>query len=404
MRIPSRWLILLVVTLASVLNYLDRQILPALAATIRLEFGLSNADYGWLLSAFSIAYAISAPLAGWTIDRVGLSRGICLVVALWSLAGMGTGLAGTFAGLLVLRATLGVAQAGGVPASSKAIALYLPAQERAVGMATTQVGLSTGAILAPLVASSMAAEWGWRASFLASGMLGFVWIPLWLSARRRVPPVEQPVRTSTDSASTVVRDRRLWGLILCTILYMTLYSLWSNWTTLYLVEARGLTEQAANRTLAWMPPLFANLGGLFGGWLALHWIRHERTSGREVIRARMRINWLSATISLLATAAVPLTSSTAFATALICLSFFWITAMSVNVYAMPLDIFGPKHAALAVSTLTGAYGLMQTFVSPLIGSLVDHYGFGLVCIGGAMAPLAGVSVLETMTARAPENR
>ncbi len=179
---------------------------------------------------------------------------------------------------------------------------------------------------------------------------------------------------------------------------MTLYSLWSNWTTVYLVTARGLTEQAANRTLAWIPPVFANLGGLFGGWLALRWIRGEQAEQHDVLRARMRVNWWSSAI-LLATAAIPLMPSTSLATALISLSFFWVTAMSVNVYAMPLDIFGARRAALAVSTLTGAYGIMQTFVSPLVGALIDRYGFGPVCAGGAVLPLAAAGVLEWMTVR-----
>ncbi len=395
---PLRWILILVITLSSVLNYLDRQLLPAMAPQLRGEFGLSNADYGWILSAFSLAYAFSAPVAGWLIDRVGLHRGICFAVALWSLAGAGTGLAGGFAGLLIMRSVLGVGQAGGVPASSKGIAQFLPPGERALGMATTQVGLSAGAIAAPLVAVWLGGTYGWRVPFLVTGLGGLLWIPLWLAASRRLQPREEPASGSATAAE-VLTDRRLWGLIIGTILYMTLYSLWSNWTTVYLVEDRGMTQEAANRTLAWIPPVFANLGGLFGGWLALRWIRR----GMDVLNARMRVNLWSAVI-LLATAAVPLMPTATLATGLLCLSFFWVTAMSVNVYAMPLDVFGARRAALAVSTLTGAYGLMQTFVSPLIGGLVDRYGFTPVCIAGSVLPLAAVYVIQRLTVRPAEAR
>ena len=103
MGIPLRWVVLIVVALSSALNYLTRQTLPALAPVLRSEFDLSNADYGFLLSAFSIAYAVSAPLAGWFIDRVGLNRGIIIAVTLWSLLGAGTGLVYGFLGLLFLR-------------------------------------------------------------------------------------------------------------------------------------------------------------------------------------------------------------------------------------------------------------------------------------------------------------
>jgi ACS family hexuronate transporter-like MFS transporter len=294
-----------------------------------------------------------------------------------------------------MRSLLGVGQAGGVPASSKGIAQFLPPRERALGMATTQIGLSAGAMAAPLAAVWLGGAYGWRVPFVVTGFLGLLWIPLWLLVARRAPKTVA-AETERRSVGGLLTDRRLWGLIIGSILYMSLYSLWSNWTTLYLVEDRGLTQEAANRTLAWIPPVFANLGGLFGGWLALRWIR----GGMPVLRARMKVNRWSALI-LLTTAAIPFMPTAGMATAALCLSFFWVTAMSVNVYAMPLDIFGVRRAALAVSTLTGAYGLMQTFLSPVIGGLVDDYGFAPVCVGGSMLPLAAVFVLGKLTAREP---
>lgn len=388
-RVPVRWVAIAVFTLSAALNYLGRQLLPALAPQVRGEFGLSNADYGLLLSAFSITYAASAPLAGLFIDRVGLNPGISIAVGLWSLAGVGTGLVGSFVGLLWLRAGLGVAQSGGIPASGKAAALYLPPQERALGTAATQIGLSAGAISAPLVASWLAAAYGWRFAFIAAGALGFLWIPWWLFVARRVPPEETGRETRPASVSGMLADRRLWGLVTANVLYMTVYSLWSNWTTVYLVDGRGLTQDEANRTLAWIPPIFANLGGLAGGWLALRWIR----GGAAVLVTRMKVSFWSALLLLL-TAAVPYVPGAGLATALVCLSFFSVTAMSVNVYAMPLDIFGAKRAAFAVSALTCAYGVMQTAVSPGIGALIDRYGFEPVCAVGAVLPLLAVAVLR----------
>jgi MFS transporter, ACS family, aldohexuronate transporter len=391
-----RWTAILIITLSSFLNYLDRQILPAMAPVLQGEFDLTNTDYGWILSAFSIAYALSALLVGWMIDRVGLSLGVCLAVAFWSLAGAGTGMVAGFAGLIVMRSLLGVGQAGGVPASSKGIAQFLPPKERALGMATTQIGLSAGAIAAPLVAVWLGGAYGWRVPFVVTGLLGLLWIPLWLLVARRAPTPAEPVARQL-SVSALLSDRRLWGLIIGSVLYMTLYSLWSNWTTIYLVEERQLAQDAANRTLAWIPPIFANLGGLFGGWLAWRWIR----GGMPVLQARMKVNRWSALV-LLTTATIPFMPTTGIATVMLCLSFFWVTAMSVNVYAMPLDIFGVKRAALAVSTLTGSYGAMQAGLSPIIGALVDNYGFTPVCIGGSMLPLAAVFVMEELTMREPD--
>ena len=64
---------------------------------------------------------------------------------------------------------------------------------------------------------------------------------------------------------------------------------------------------------------------------------------------------------------------------------------------MPIDFFGARHAAFAVSILTSSYGLMQTVLSPLIGSMVDHWGFPAVCVSLSVMPLAGIAILRVAT-------
>jgi len=122
---PSRyrWFILAVFVLSTTISYLDRQILAALAPTIQGEFSLSDTEYGLLLTAFSIPYAAMAPFAGLLIDRIGLNRAIALAVALWSCAGIATGLTTGLASLVICRALLGIAEAAGIPAVGKAIAI-----------------------------------------------------------------------------------------------------------------------------------------------------------------------------------------------------------------------------------------------------------------------------------------
>jgi MFS transporter, ACS family, hexuronate transporter len=177
--------------------------------------------------------------------------------------------------------------------------------------------------------------------------------------------------------------------MLATVFLMALYTLWSNWTTLYFVHEWHLPQDEANRRFAWIPPVFATLGGFFGGWLAYRSIR----GGAGAPAARMRICRFSAVI-LLATAAIPFMPNPAWATAAICLSFFWSLASSTNLYALPIDLFGPARAAFGVSALTFAYGLMQTFLSPAIGAMVDYLGFPAVCISMSVLPLAGVWILR----------
>jgi ACS family hexuronate transporter-like MFS transporter len=374
--------------LATSLSFLDRQVLAALAPVLKLEFHLTNEGYGWVLAAFSLAYALAALPMGLLLDRLGLNRGASLMVGLWSAAGVATGFVGGLGSLAACRAALGVAEAGGIPASGKAFASYLEPRERAMGTAVNQLGISLGMAGAPLLAGTLAMRFGWRAAFVATGVLGFLWIPLWLVTARGIPPLAaSPVAPAP--VRDLVRDRRLWGLAAANVLLMTVYSLWMNWTTVYLVTARGLSQVEANQRLAWIPPVFASLGGLFGGWLSMRWAK----AGVEVQAARMRTSLVSA-LFLLATAAVPWMPDAGWATAVISLSFFWTVAMSANLYAMPLDMFGAARAGFAVSVLTFAYGLMQTVVSPLAGGLIDRFGFEPVCVSVAVLPLAAVGVLQ----------
>jgi ACS family hexuronate transporter-like MFS transporter len=388
-RIPPRWLAIGIFVLSSTLNYLDRQLLAALAPAIMGEFHLSNLQYGQIHSVFSIVYALMAPLAGLFIDRVGLNAGVSISVVVWSIASAATGLTHTFAALLGCRTGLGVAEAAGIPAAGKATAVYLESRELAFGTAVNQVGIGLGMSAAPLIVAVLAPRYGWRSNFVLCGMLGLVWAPLWWLTARRVPARPAAMAKRPAPIGELLRDRRLWGLMLATVFLMALYTLWTNWTTIYFVHEWRLTQEDANRRFAWIPPIFAMLGGFFGGWLSFRWIR----GGVGAVAARMRVCWISAAI-LPATAAIPWMPSPALATAAISLSFFWSLCSSGNLYALPIDVFGPARAAFGVAALTCAYGLMQAFLSPAIGAMVDHAGFPAVCVIGSVLPLAGAWILR----------
>jgi sugar phosphate permease len=155
------------------------------------------------------------------------------------------------------------------------------------------------------------------------------------------------------TAGAILADPRYWAILAANVLSMLAYSLWVNWTTVFLVRVHHMPQHLANTQLAWIPPVFASAGGLFGGWLAMRWF-----DGKNILQARMKAILTSALV-LLATALVPLAPTAGLATALICLSFFACVLGSVNIYSLPLDIFGSSRAAFAVSGLTSVYGLVQ---------------------------------------------
>jgi ACS family hexuronate transporter-like MFS transporter len=382
-----RWLVLTVFVLSSAINYLDRQTLAALAPVIESEFHLTRTEFGWILGVFSATYAASAPCAGMLIDRIGLNRASSLVIGIWSGAGIATGFTRGLRGLMACRFVLGAAEAGGIPAAGKAIHQYLRPDERALGNALNQAGVSLGAVIAPPLAAWIWSVYGWRTAFVVTGVLGLLWIPLWNFTARRAGSLPIGKKNSSTRGPALWRDRRSWSFTGANALGMVGYSLWTNWTTQYLVDKHGLTVRASAK-YAWIPPAVALLGGFAGGWLSRTLIVH----GTPAVRARFHA-CLAAALLALTTAAVPLAPTPAWTAAAISISIFAISAWSTNMYSLPLDAFDGARAAFAVSMLVSSYGAVQFVVSPIFGSMMDHHQWPLLAALTAVTPLAACAVL-----------
>ncbi len=384
-----------VFALASTWNYLDRLTLSAAAPRIMAEFHLSKTDYGWLLSAFSLSYTFASPAVGWYLDRLGLETGIVWAVGLWSLAAALCGWSRNLVQLVGARIFLGVWESAGIPAAGKLNAIYLEPKNRAVGAAMTQLGLSIAGVSAPLLVAHMA---GWRNPFFVCAALGFAWIPLWMAVRRTVGPYEEVApRRAPGALRQLAGDRRLIMLVIANILWMGPYTLWSNWTTLYLTTNFGLSTTVANG-YAWVPPVASMLGAFAGGWIS----RRAIQRGLMPVKARVLAALVSA-IGCLVTVLVPLSPTPVWAMLGISASYFWVTAGSTNLYTIPLDIWGGQNAGTAISALVFGYGLLQTGISPVIGNLVDHFGFTPVCWLVALPPMAGWMLLRTLNPRTHED-
>ncbi len=391
---PSkRWLVIGIFFLSSSINYLDRQSLATLAPLLRADFHLNNTEYGWILAAFSITYAAAAPVAGLLIDRIGLNRGITLAIGMWSLAGIATGFTRGIQGLIACRAWLGIAEAGGIPAAGKAMHEYLAPAERALGNGFNQAAVFLGAILAPPVATWLAVRYHWRTAFMVTGVAGLLWIPIWNFVARATPPVQPSKVEPLSNSLGILRDPRIWGFMAANALSMVTYSLWSNWTTLYLVEVNKLTFVEA-AYFAWLPPLAAMLGGFGGGWLSFRWARADR----DPLAARARVCFWCAVAGLVAVA-VPFAPSAAWAAAGISCSILAVSAFSVNLYTMPLDVYEGARAAFAVSLLVSAYGAMQAVASPALGAIIDSCGYLPVCALASVTSMAAYGILRATASR-----
>ena len=395
--LPLRWIAVTIFILSSVLNYLDRFILATMADIWRTrpEFPFSYADYGTTVSVFGLTYAIAAPFMGLLVDRIGLNKGISISVALWSLVSLAHGFVHDVQGLLICRGALGAVEASGISAAGKVGGMYLKPEERAVGAAMSQLGLSVGAGLAPAFTIYFAYQHDWRWAFYGAGILGLLWIPLWLATSKAIPPSAQPAEEQLK-ASGMLADPRFWAMMLANGLSMTFYSLWTNWAPIYLVKVFHLTPQNAAH-YSWAVPFCGYLGALLGGFLS--W-RFVSKGGRSPVEARKRVCGIAATI-LLFSAFIPLLPTPLLATVGMSLSYFWISAWSTNLYTLPVDVYGAQRAAFGVSGLVFAYGLMQAVVSRPLGRVIEQYGFQPVLLTFALLPLTAFLILRTFV-RMPE--
>lgn len=175
-----RWTICGLVFFATTINYLDRQVISLLKSTLSEELNWNDGDYANIEIAFKLFYAFGMLGAGRLVDKLGTKIGYAVATTLWSLAAVAHALVNTVFGFAVVRSALGITEAGNFPAAIKTVAEWFPKKERAFATGIFNSGTNFGAIVAPLSVPFIAAEMGWQWAFIITGMLGFVWLVLWL--------------------------------------------------------------------------------------------------------------------------------------------------------------------------------------------------------------------------------
>jgi len=200
-----RWWICSLLFASTMINYIDRQSLAALAPFLKIRFQWRNQDFAWVLIAFRIAYACSQWVTGRLIDRVGTRKGLTISVAWYSIVAALTSLATGLRSLCVFRFLLGLGESANWPAACKAVAEWFPARERGWAVAIFDSGSSVGGALVPVIVVWLYAKFGsWRLVFAVTGMLGFVWLTLWrlLYYRPEIHP-----RISKEERDMILRDK-----------------------------------------------------------------------------------------------------------------------------------------------------------------------------------------------------
>jgi ACS family hexuronate transporter-like MFS transporter len=350
------------------INYIDRQVLSVLAPTIRGEFQLSNSQYAAILNAFLAVYAIAYSFAGWVLDRLGIGRGLSISVAWWSVAGMLTALARGPWTLGAFRGLLAIGEAGAWPAFAKAAATWVPAKARTLVIGICNSGSSLGAMIAPPLVAAITLRWGWRASFIVTGAIGFIWVVAFQVFRWANPKMEFADRAQAAASASVswkelLRYRQTWAVFFCRFLADPLWYFFVFWIPEFLTRERGL-NLAGIALVAWIPFLVADVSNFGGGYLSLR----LQQAGWSVNRTRKTMMVLAVVFSPMAILAV-MSSSLFWTITMISVSiFFWIF-WSISVHSLPGDYFPPR----AVASVYGIAGTGST-----IGSMISTWAVGAV--------------------------
>lgn len=393
-RMP-RWLLatLLLLGLAVFINYIDRGNLATAAPLIKDELHLSTSQLGFLLTAFFITYMPMQILVGWLTDRFGAARVLLIGFIVWSLAMSMTGLAHAYEMLIALRLALGVGESVFFPTSSAIVARCFPESSRGVANAVVMACMSAGPAFGIFVGGLLIAGFGWRAFFIAFGLVSLVWVVPWLIiAQPRL--VEQRVESSSGTPATlaILRERSLWGASLGHFCVNYVYYFVLSWIPYYLVHERGwsLTQMA---TIGGSAYLLMALVGLLTGWFTDDWI----ASGSSATKVRKTFLGAGCMLSAIFVIDCAMTGAGTSAALLLltCASFGLVAP---NVFAVAQTLAGANAAGRWVG-IQNCIGNIAGLIAPfLTGVLVDRTGSfvlafsiaAVVCALGAAAWVFGV--------------
>lgn len=422
-----RWIVCGLLFIALVINYLDRQVLSLTWKNfISPEFGWNDADYGLITGVFSIVYAVSMLFAGKFVDFIGTKKGYLWAIGIWSAgaclhAFCGIATCGIVSGhwtlsfnvaretieslrmasdmavmittvsvwlFLAARCVLSFGEAGNFPCSIKAIAEYFPKKDRGFATGIFNSGSQIGALLAPFSIPVIAKFYGWEAAFLSIGLLGFLWMGLWVfiyKEPRKNPHVnaaelayieqdadkEENLAPAQDEPKTKIgllqafSFRQTWAVIFGRFLPDSVWWFLLFWAPAFISDVYGFSSASTTGMIAIFTIYFISMLSLFGSYLPMFFINRSKMNPYA---GRMKAMLIFAIFPLLGVAVMPLGEiSMWFPVVIIGIMAAAHQSWSANVYNVVSDMF-PKSV---VATVTGAAGLASG-----LGSFMSNYGAG----------------------------
>ena len=405
-----RWLVVGLVALATIINYIDRNALAVMWPEMSGELGLDKQDYGLILNCFMVGYAIGQSLFGRIFDAIGTRLGFLLAIVVWSVSVALHAVVRTALAFGAVRFVMAVGEAGNWPGATKSNAEWFPIKERALAQGIFNAGASLGAVVAAPVVAFLYLAIGWKATFVALGGLGFIWLVPWLIVYKSGPESHPwltaeerdhiltgqrvakadgaaEVNTFAPGLREMLRYRQSWSVIASRFFLDPVWWLFISWLPIYLAEVFGFDVKQIG-LYAWVPYVGAAIGGVGGGWLAGRLLAR----GWNVDRTRKFAIGLGGAFMFPALLATAFAADPLLAVLLMAVILFGFQMAMGSIQTLPSDFYSGK----SVGSLAGAGGTAAVvgviILNTVVPVLSEVSYVPVFILGAALVPCALLSV------------
>jgi MFS transporter, ACS family, hexuronate transporter len=410
-----RWYIIGLIAVATIINYIDRSAINIMWPFIYKEFGIEDANnkdaLAYITTFFMVAYAVGQTVTGKLMDAIGTRLGMVVSIIAWSISISLHAIAKSLTSFSIFRAMLGISEAGNWPGATKSNAEWFPPKERGIAQGIFGAGASLGSVIAlPLIAFSFHA-YGWQMTFLYIGFLGLIWIIPWLLINKNTPD-KHPWITKEEQAHILYSDTKTataatqvyswkellqfnntWSIISSRFFIDPIWWMFVTWLPTFLKEQFAFDIKQVG-AFAWVPYLFAAIGGLTGGFYSAALIR----KGVPAAKARKNAITIGCVIMLLSLASIAfymdeLKDHVNVAIAMISTTLFGFQFLINNLQTLPADYFNGKNVGI-VSGMGGTSAVAGTIIlTLLVPSLTRTSYTGLFILAAVLVPLSWFCIM-----------
>lgn len=378
-----RWVVVALLFFATTINYIDRQVIGLLKPYIQEDLKWSETDYGYIVTAFQIAYAIGMLACGRLLDKVGSKLGYSIAIIVWSIGATLHAAVRSVAGFGFARAVLGLGEAGNFPAAVKTIAEWFPKKDRAYATGLFNSGSTLGAIIAPIIVVGITLQWGWRWAFIITGLLGFVWVVAWWIIYKaphenkkvnaaELAYIEQDEEEeevkSTVTWKELFKFKQTYAIVFSRFVTDWVWWFFLFWTPDFLNKTHGVDLKATVLPLI-IIYFMSSIGGIYGGAVSSRFIK----AGRTIDFAR-KTTILIFALLVLPLNAVPYIHNIWIVVLIIGLATSTHQAWASNIFTIVSDVY-PKHVVASmtgISSVGGAIG--GALASSFVGLILEWTG------------------------------